>query len=116
MSLKIENVAIDAAVLAVAGILEDLGAASRHKIAIDNHKARHTLAAWIRDKHAELQQTLSGLSGINGDELKAMLNEASQFIRSERAHLARVARERREALQAEREALLAEFGDEAIAA
>lgn len=112
MSLVIENVAIDAAAFTVANILEDLAAATRHKIPADKPKARILLAAWIRTKREELIKAVAPIDALGDAAAGAqMIKDAAAIITAERAHLARVQRERREQQQAEREAMLAMMGE-----
>lgn len=107
MSLKIENVQINAAAFAVATILEDLYAAARHKIPADKPKARVLLAAYIRDKRAELDKAVAPLNLIDAKLASRLVLSAAETIVNERAEIYRAIRERKARYEAERAATAA---------
>ena len=108
MSLKFETVAVDARIATIASLIEDLGAVKRHKIAPDNHKARHALARYARSLQERYSDAFGDLEVT--PEVRAMIEAAVAGLRADRAHLAKVQREKREADEAERIAIAAMNG------
>lgn len=99
MSFTINTQASDT-IIAIATLIEDLGAASRHKLAADNYNGRRALAGYIRDKKAELEALLK-TTGATATVME-LVTHAIGTLRTARAEAAKAAREYRERLEAER--------------
>lgn len=108
MSLSI-TAQISHVAFALAVAIEDLQACKTHKLSLDDYWGRHALARFARDKKAEVEALMGKLPALTGDDASALsiLSSTIADLRAERAHFAKVKRERREAQAAER-ALLAQ--------
>lgn len=102
------NTQVSDVVLAIATLIEDLGAAGRHKLAADNYKGRHALAGYIRDKKAELEALLNTIEVT--PTVRVMIEATISALRRSRAEAAKTLREYRERLEAERALMQAMLG------